>query len=543
MSYPSGQIYTVYNPTSSIPMSSNIITQQSSPTVIAQQQIQQTNHLSFNQPSNIAHYYQPTSQTQTYLSQQPTNSNLLSNIQQPQVRVCRPSFSGLQIVNSSTSSTFPMLSNVNINPNSSRNNQLWRVSNPQTTSQSQLSITTTPTTVTHPQNKIIYISTLPSSQSSNNIHTTNILQPVKIISSPPNQIISTVRTVNILNQTNNSIQQQSTPTFTAVSSPSPLSNVLTSFSSSKLGQCITPTPVVTGNVGALTIQQTLHSTQQQYTNMQRVHSVNNSEHVMNSKPVNSPTEMEEEEEEDEDSGDESDLEQDTDAGDMIVTTLNQQQTETKNTQLGHSASIVDDPNVDDVQQDQEIELIVNNVVSSFSLGCKIQLRKVAMEGAHVEYKRDNAMVMMKIRKPYCSANIWASGKVTVTGSTSEDDALRGARRIARTIQRLGFKAKFCNYRVVNVLATCIMPFNIDIVKLSHDNSLCVSYEPEIHPGATVRLKEFSSTMKVFTTGSITLTAPSVDNVNFALNAFYPRLYECRKRSLASRSMDRRNQHH
>jgi TATA-box binding protein (TBP) (component of TFIID and TFIIIB) len=27
------------------------------------------------------------------------------------------------------------------------------------------------------------------------------------------------------------------------------------------------------------------------------------------------------------------------------------------------------------------------------------------------------MVLMKIRNPYCSANIWSSGKVTVTGTT------------------------------------------------------------------------------------------------------------------------------
>ena len=33
---------------------------------------------------------------------------------------------------------------------------------------------------------------------------------------------------------------------------------------------------------------------------------------------------------------------------------------------------------------------------------------------------------------------------------------------------------------------------------------CSSYEPEIHPGATVRLPE-KAVLKVFTTGSITIT--------------------------------------
>ncbi|CAF2671085.1 unnamed protein product [Rotaria sp. Silwood2] len=187
----------------------------------------------------------------------------------------------------------------------------------------------------------------------------------------------------------------------------------------------------------------------------------------------------------------------------------------------------DNNNLINNSQDQEIEIFVNNVVGSFALGCKLNLRKIAMEASNVIYKRDQAMVLMKIRNPNCSANVWSSGKVTVTGTTSEDDSRRGARRIARSLQRLGFKVKFRHYRVVNCLATCTMPWPIDIIKLSRIYSESVSYEPEIHPGATVRLSE-KAVLKVFTTGSVTLTAPSVERINTAVNEFYPQLFECRK---------------
>lgn len=197
------------------------------------------------------------------------------------------------------------------------------------------------------------------------------------------------------------------------------------------------------------------------------------------------------------------------------------------TNVDESTQMSNAPDPIDHGDDSEIELFVNNVVCSFALGCQLNLRKIAMEAANVIYRRDQSMVLMKIRNPYCSANLWSSGKVTVTGTTSEDDAERAARRVARCLQRLGFKIKFRNFRVVNCLATCAMPWPIDIVKLSRKYPDCVSYEPEIHPGATVRLNN-KAVLKVFTTGRITLTAPSVERINTAVNEFYPQLFECRR---------------
>jgi transcription initiation factor TFIID TATA-box-binding protein len=48
-------------------------------------------------------------------------------------------------------------------------------------------------------------------------------------------------------------------------------------------------------------------------------------------------------------------------------------------------------NIGNNQQEPEIELFVNNVVCSFALGCKLNLRKIAMEAANVIYKRDHAV--------------------------------------------------------------------------------------------------------------------------------------------------------
>ncbi|XP_014681866.1 PREDICTED: TATA box-binding protein-like protein 1 isoform X2 [Priapulus caudatus] len=148
-----------------------------------------------------------------------------------------------------------------------------------------------------------------------------------------------------------------------------------------------------------------------------------------------------------------------------------------------------------------------------------------MEGTNVEYRRENAMVTMKIRRPYTTASMWSSGKLTVTGATSEPDSRIAARRFSRKLQRLGYKVRLANFRVVNVLATCRMPFAIRIAQFSQAHRANASYEPELHPGVTYKIKEIKAVLKIFSTGSITVTAPSVSNVEMAIHQIFPLVVE------------------
>lgn len=74
---------------------------------------------------------------------------------------------------------------------------------------------------------------------------------------------------------------------------------------------------------------------------------------------------------------------------------------------------------------------------------------------------------MKLRKPKATATIWSSGKIICIGSTSEEEAKIASKRIARIIQRLGYNGvKFCNFKIVNVLGSCSLPFSIKIIPFS-----------------------------------------------------------------------------
>lgn len=78
------------------------------------------------------------------------------------------------------------------------------------------------------------------------------------------------------------------------------------------------------------------------------------------------------------------------------------------------------PDAENEEPEPEIDIVISNVVSAFSVRCPLMLKDIALNGANVEYKRENGMVTMKLRKPYTTASIWSSGKITCTGATSED---------------------------------------------------------------------------------------------------------------------------
>ncbi|KAL3271306.1 hypothetical protein HHI36_021795 [Cryptolaemus montrouzieri] len=179
----------------------------------------------------------------------------------------------------------------------------------------------------------------------------------------------------------------------------------------------------------------------------------------------------------------------------------------------------------------EIDITINNVVCSFSVRCHLNLREIALNGTNVEYRKENGMLTMKLRRPYTTASVWSSGKITCTGATSEVQAKIAARRFARCLQKLGFNTKFNNYRVVNVLGTCSMPFAIKINSFSEQHKEA-DYEPELHPGVTYKIKNPKATLKIFSTGSVTVTAPSVADVQAAIEYIFPLVYEFRKERTA-----------
>lgn len=80
-----------------------------------------------------------------------------------------------------------------------------------------------------------------------------------------------------------------------------------------------------------------------------------------------------------------------------------------------------------------------NIVSTVNLGCRLDLKKIALHARNAEYNPKRfAAVIMRIREPRTTALIFSSGKMVCTGAKSEEDSRLAARKYARIIQKLGF---------------------------------------------------------------------------------------------------------
>jgi TATA-box binding protein (TBP) (component of TFIID and TFIIIB) len=86
---------------------------------------------------------------------------------------------------------------------------------------------------------------------------------------------------------------------------------------------------------------------------------------------------------------------------------------------------------------------------------------------------------MRIRDPKTTALIFASGKMVVTGAKSEDDSRLASRKYARIVQKLGFVAKFSEFKIQNIVGSCDVKFPIRLEGLAYSHGQFSSYEPEV----------------------------------------------------------------
>lgn len=173
---------------------------------------------------------------------------------------------------------------------------------------------------------------------------------------------------------------------------------------------------------------------------------------------------------------------------------------------------------------------LQNIVATVNLACRLDLKTIALHARNAEYNPKRfAAVIMRIREPKTTALIFASGKMVVTGAKSEDDSKLASRKYARIIQKLGFNAKFTDFKIQNIVGSCDVKFPIRLEGLAFNHGPFSSYEPELFPGLIYRMVKPKIVLLIFVSGKIVLTgAKQRSEIYEAFENIYPVLSNFRK---------------
>uniref|UniRef100_A0A8C2NME0 TATA-box-binding protein n=1 Tax=Capra hircus TaxID=9925 RepID=A0A8C2NME0_CAPHI len=183
-----------------------------------------------------------------------------------------------------------------------------------------------------------------------------------------------------------------------------------------------------------------------------------------------------------------------------------------------------------LEEQQRQQQQQQNIVSTVNLGCKLDLKTIALRARNAEYNPKRfAAVIMRIREPRTTALIFSSGKMVCTGAKSEEQSRLAARKYARVVQKLGFPAKFLDFKIQNMVGSCDVKFPIRLEGLVLTHQQFSSYEPELFPGLIYRMIKPRIVLLIFVSGKVVLTGAKVRaEIYEAFENIYPILKGFRK---------------
>nr|CAB3502921.1 unnamed protein product [Digitaria exilis] len=198
---------------------------------------------------------------------------------------------------------------------------------------------------------------------------------------------------------------------------------------------------------------------------------------------------------------------------------------------GRAAAAAELPAVDLAMHPSGLVPTLQNIVSTVNLDCQMDLQQIANSARNAEYNPKRfAAVIMRIRDPKTTALVFASGKMVCTGAKSEEHSKLAARKYARIVQKLGFPARFKDFKIQNMVGACDVKFPIRLEGLALASGQFANYEPEIFPGLIYRMADPKIVILVFVSGKVVLTGAKVrEQIYTAFENIYPMLVQFRKR--------------
>ena len=120
----------------------------------------------------------------------------------------------------------------------------------------------------------------------------------------------------------------------------------------------------------------------------------------------------------------------------------------------------------------------------------------------------------------------------VTGAKNAEDSVNASKKYVQIVMKVGFPARFSDYTLQNITATCDVGFPIRLEGLIYAHAAYATYEPELFPGLIYRMLVPKIVLLIFVSGKIVLTgAKNTDDLGAAVENIFDSLLEFRKRNL------------
>ena len=177
----------------------------------------------------------------------------------------------------------------------------------------------------------------------------------------------------------------------------------------------------------------------------------------------------------------------------------------------------------------KITPIIQNIVSTVELNCKLNLNEIALQLKNTYYdpKRFTGLIM-RIKEPKTTALIFPNGNLVCLGAKNEEVSKKACRRFAKMIKNLNYPIsdiKEMNFKIRNIVSSSKVNFKIPLMKLyihMKKYKCRVTYEPECFPGLIYRLdakekikdnneKKLNIVFLIFSSGKMVITGAKSSN--------------------------------
>lgn len=158
----------------------------------------------------------------------------------------------------------------------------------------------------------------------------------------------------------------------------------------------------------------------------------------------------------------------------------------------------------------EIHNLVGTAMVSTSSGTLDLARMVIMIPNCSYHKQKFAAITIRLQQPKCTALLFTSGKMVLTGCTTYIECINCALQVVCMLRNTMYAESFMlnTVRVQNMVGNVTLPHEkgrIDLLRMQKENNIFCTYQKKMFPGLIYRPSKSPIVLLLFNSGKIVVT--------------------------------------